>query len=115
MDQSIEKTILVEGLSDKKQIKKILREPIEIICTHGTISYDKMNELVDELDGKEIYTLFDADLSGDKLRKQFTREFSLIHHLYIDRKYKEVATTPYKHLATVLLSANIDVHSEFLL
>ena len=35
-----DKVIIVEGLSDRNKIKKIIKEPIEIICTNGTISAD---------------------------------------------------------------------------
>jgi toprim domain protein len=56
----------------------------------------------------------DADASGEKLRKQFKREFPEANHLYIDKMYREVATAPENHLATVLIGANIDVHAEYL-
>ena len=58
--------------------------------------------------------MVDADAAGEKLRKQFKREFPEAEHLYIDRMYREVATAPVHHLASVLLGANIDVYSEFL-
>ena len=114
MTPDYDKVIIVEGLSDKKRISRILREPLEIICTNGTISLTRLDELVDELDGKEIYILVDADESGEKLRKQLIREFSEARHLYIDTVYKEVATAPYRHLASILSSVNIDVHAEYL-
>ncbi|MBS4205218.1 toprim domain-containing protein [Lederbergia citrea] len=110
----MEKVIIVEGLSDKKRVKNIISEPIEIICTNGTISLTRMDELIEELDGKDLYILVDADASGEKLRKQFKREFPLARHIYIDRTYKEVATAPYAHLASILLRANININSEFL-
>lgn len=109
-----DKVLIVEGKSDKKKVKSILKEPIEIICTNGTISMTKLDELIDSLEHKEVYILVDADDAGEKLRKQLKREFPQAEHLYIDRMYREVATAPVYHLATVLLGANIDVHSEFL-
>jgi len=109
-----DKVIIVEGLSDRKRVREIVREEVEIICTNGTISLSRLDELIDELDGKELYILFDADSSGEKLRKQFIREFPDARHLYIDRAYKEVAAAPYQHLASILLRAHIDVHAEFL-
>ena len=110
----IDKVIIVEGKSDKNKVKKIINEPIEIICTNGTISMNKMDELVESLVDKDIYILVDADEAGEKLRKQLKREFPEAKHLHIDRMYREVATASVKHLATILLSANIDVHAEFL-
>jgi len=113
MDE-INKVIIVEGSSDKKKVQSILKEQVEIICTNGTISLSKLDELIEALFHKDVYILVDADDSGEKLRKQFKREFPEASHLYIDKMYREVATAPQKHLATVLLGANIDVHAEFL-
>jgi toprim domain protein len=109
-----EKVIIVEGTSDKKKIKRIIKEPLEIICTNGTISITKLDELIDYLEGKEVYILVDADESGEKLRRQLKREFPNAIHLYIDKMYREVETAPDHHLATVLLSANIDIYTGFL-
>ncbi|CRK81577.1 toprim domain-containing protein [Neobacillus massiliamazoniensis] len=108
------KVLIVEGKSDKQKVGSIVKEPIEIICTNGTISVTKMDELIDFLEDKDVYILVDADEAGEKLRKQFKRELPQAEHLYIDRMYREVATSPVKHLATVLLGANIDVHTEVL-
>lgn len=109
-----EKTIIVEGASDRKKVKEIVNEPVDIICTNGTIGLSRLEELIEDLSGQDVYILVDADRAGEKLRKQFIRELPEARHLYIDRVYKEVATAPYRHLASVLLSANIDVHGEFL-
>lgn len=111
----IEKVIIVEGRSDKKKVETVVNEPVEIICTNGTISISKLDELIEHLFNKDVYILVDADRAGDKLRKQFKREFPEAQHLFIDKTYREVATCPEQHIATVLLSANIDVHAEFLL
>jgi toprim domain protein len=114
MELSDEKVIIVEGTTDKRKVIDIIKEPIEIICTNGTISITKMDELIDSLFDRDVYILVDADDAGEKLRKQFKREFPEAEHLYIDRMYKEVASAPEYHLASVLIGANIDVHTEFL-
>ncbi|MFE8702311.1 toprim domain-containing protein [Cytobacillus sp. FJAT-54145] len=113
-EPNVDKVIIVEGKSDKKKVAMIVKEDVEIICTNGTISITKLDELIETLYGKEVYILVDADDSGEKLRKQFIREFPEAEHLYIDKMYREVATAPENHLATVLLSANIDVYTQFL-
>ncbi|MGI8384678.1 toprim domain-containing protein [Robertmurraya sp. P23] len=109
-----EKVIIVEGTSDKKKVQKVIKEPVDIICTNGTISLSKLDEIIDDLFGKDVYILVDADEAGEKLRRLFKREFPEADHLYIDRTYREVATAPEHHLATVLLGANIDVFAQFL-
>jgi toprim domain protein len=112
--EEIDKVIIVEGTSDKKKVKEIIKEPIEIICTNGTIGLTRLEELIDSIMDKDVYILADADEAGEKLRKQFKREFPEAKHIYIDKAYKEVATAPDHHLATILLSANIDVYTEYL-
>ncbi|MCH1625575.1 toprim domain-containing protein [Ferdinandcohnia quinoae] len=111
----IERVIIVEGRSDKKKVEAVINEPVEIICTNGTISISKLDELIEHVYNKDVYILVDADAAGEKLRKQFKREFPEAEHLYIDKMYREVATAPEQHIATVLLRANIDVHTEYLL
>ncbi|WP_462411088.1 toprim domain-containing protein [Neobacillus sp. Marseille-QA0830] len=113
-DAYVDKVLIVEGKSDKNKVMNIIKEPLEIICTNGTISHSKLDEWIELLEDKELYILVDADESGEKLRKLFKREFPNAEHLYIDRMYREVATAPEQHLATVLLGANIDVHKEYL-
>ncbi|WML59194.1 toprim domain-containing protein [Neobacillus sp. PS2-9] len=113
-DSYVDKVLIVEGKSDKNKVKSIVKEPVEIICTNGTISVSRLDELIEFLEDKDVYILVDADKAGEKLRKQFKREFPHAEHIYIDRMYREVATAPVQHLATVLLGANIDVHTEFL-
>ncbi|AST93169.1 toprim domain-containing protein [Sutcliffiella cohnii] len=109
-----EKVIIVEGKTDKKRVEQVLKERVNIICTNGTISLAKLDDLVEELFDKEVYILVDSDLAGEKLRKLFKKEFPEAEHLYIDRAYREVATAPYHHVASVLLSANIDVNTQYL-
>lgn len=112
-----EKVIIVEGRSDKVKVAKILEEDVEIICTNGTVSTQKIEELVDEydLDNKDVYILADADHAGEKLRSQFKRELPNAEHIYIDKAFREVATTPEYHLAIALLSKNINVNPKFLI
>ncbi|WP_139892263.1 toprim domain-containing protein [Bacillus sp. D386] len=113
-DAQSEKVIIVEGSTDRQKIQSVLNESVDIRCTNGTISLSKLDELVDELEQRDVYILADADESGEKLRKQLRREMPNASHIYIDRTYREVANAPRYHLATVLLAANIDVKAEFL-
>ena len=108
------KVILVEGRSDKQRILRLIAEPIEIICTNGTVSPTRLEELLAPYDHSDIYVFVDADKSGEKLRALIKREFPEALHLYTDPTYREVATTPLKFLAAVLLGADIDVKSEFI-
>ena len=108
------KVIIVEGVSDKKRVQPVLNQDVEIKCTNGTISQERLDQLVEEIEDREVYIFFDADDSGEKLRKRFKRELPNAKHLYINRMYREVASAPLNHLASVLLAANIDVKVQFL-
>lgn len=114
MNESNGKVIIVEGTTDKKKVINIVKEPVEIICTNGTISLTRLDELVEYLFNRDVFILVDADAAGEKLRKLFKKEIPEARHLYIDKMYKEVATSPEHHLAMVLVAANIDVYTEFL-
>ncbi|MGB8956428.1 MAG: toprim domain-containing protein [Tumebacillaceae bacterium] len=109
------KVIIVEGKTDRARLKQILAEPVEIICTHGTMSKDKLEELIWPLaDLDDVYILVDADDAGNKLRSQLKRELPNARHLYTRRMFREVATTPTEVLAEVLAKHHFDVHEHFL-
>ncbi|KLU58620.1 ribonuclease M5 [Peptococcaceae bacterium CEB3] len=101
--------IIVEGRTDKEKLRLVLDEPVEIICTNGTLSDERLEELLAYLEDKEAYLLVDADSSGAKLRKMFNREFPRIHHLYTQKMYREVAATPAEYLAQILAKAHFAV------
>lgn len=104
------KVIVVEGLTDKTRIAPLIAEPVTILCTNGTVSATRLEELLLPYEGLDIIVLVDADKSGEQLRKLVKREFPEARHFYINRSYKEVATTPIRILQDVLISANIRVN-----
>lgn len=115
-DKENNKVIIVEGLTDKKQLEKVINENITILTTHGTFSIERFDEMLDEynLDDREVYILVDEDRAGIQLRKQLNRELSHAKQLYISEEFKEVASTPETVLANLLLNNYFDVHSHYL-
>lgn len=107
----MDKVIVVEGKSDKTRIAPLIAEPVKIICTNGTVSPTRLEELLLPYEEADLIILVDADSSGEKLRKLVKREFPEARHFYIDRSYKEVATTPLRILLDVLVSADVRVTS----
>ncbi|WP_088006511.1 toprim domain-containing protein [Indiicoccus explosivorum] len=107
----MEKVIIVEGRSDKVRIAPLIAEPVTILCTNGTVSAVKLEELLEPYEGLDLIVLVDADKSGESLRKLFKRVFPEARHVYIDRSYKEVAATPARILLDVLISANVRVNT----
>ncbi|MGE7667019.1 toprim domain-containing protein [Ureibacillus composti] len=111
---TVEKCIIVEGRSDKLKIEPIFAENVTILCTNGTISEDDLLDLLEPFEQHELYTLFDADNSGEKLRKLTRRTYSEAVHLLIPRTYIEVANAPSKVLAHILNEARFVVHKQYL-
>ncbi|QBK26652.1 toprim domain-containing protein [Ureibacillus thermophilus] len=110
-----EKCIIVEGRSDMLKLVPILAEEVKIVYTNGTISEDALLELLEPYEECELYTFFDADQSGEKLRKLMKRIYSEAIHLNVPRTYMEVANAPRKVLAQLLRDANFSVHKEYLI
>lgn len=108
------KVIIVEGKTDKERIEQLIDEPVQIICTYGTLSYEKLEEMIVPLQNEDVYILVDADTSGMKLRNQLKQELPNATHLYTRRMYREVARTPLDFLAKVLMDAHFDVDDRWL-
>ncbi|MEC1178947.1 toprim domain-containing protein [Metasolibacillus meyeri] len=99
--------MVVEGRSDKLKLEQVIAEEAIILCTNGTMSEDGLLELLAPYEYLSFYTLFDADLSGQKMRKLMRRIYSEAVQLEIPAQYKEVAETPTAILAALLKKENI--------
>lgn len=111
-----EKVIIVEGLTDKREIKKIITEDVTIICTNGTLGVERFDELLEtyDLDNRDVFILVDEDEPGIRLRRQLMHELPHAIHIRVSSEFKEVATTPAYMLATALASKRILVDPTFL-
>ncbi|WP_082233478.1 topoisomerase [Halobacillus massiliensis] len=112
-----DRILIVEGITDKKQINKILKDPVEILCTHGTLGIERMEELIldNNLDHRPVFILVDEDYSGNKLRKQLSAELPHAEQIYIDKTFREVAATPEPELARVLLKHRFNIKPIYLI
>ena len=108
------KVIIVEGKTDKERLTYLLRENVEVLCTQGTISYERMEQEIVPLQNEDVYILVDADEPGNKLRNQLRQELPNAKHLYTRRAFREVARTPLEYLAKVLFDAHFDVDPDYL-
>ncbi|MFD1849378.1 toprim domain-containing protein [Oceanobacillus bengalensis] len=117
MTTGSDKVIIVEGLTDKRQIEKVINDEVTIVCTNGTFAIERFDELLEiyHLDEKDVFILVDEDKSGLKLRKQLARELPHADHIYVSSEYREVATTPEHILATTLVSKHFSVDPVFLI
>lgn len=109
-----EKCIIVEGRSDKLRVSKVLAEDVLILCTNGTISEQSLLELLEPYEYLDLYTMFDRDKSGDKLRSIMKRTFSDAIQLIIPKPYIEVEDTPYDVLAQILRTEKFAVYDQYL-
>ncbi len=110
------RVIIVEGVFDKRHIRKILKEEVLIICTYGTFGVEKFDEMLEkyELDDRDVYIFTDADEPGLELRKALTRELPHAAHLYIPAEWVEVEAAPEKIVATELVKHHFRVHPIYL-
>lgn len=109
-----QKVIIVEGKTDREKLLLVLNEEVQIICTYGTLSDEKVEEIILPLQDEDVYVLVDADGAGNKLRKQLKQELPNARQLYTRKMYREVATTPLDHLARILADAHFEIHGEYL-
>lgn len=112
-----QKIIIVEGLADKLHIQKLLAEPLDIICTHGTFGIGKFDNLLEkhDLDNREVYIFVDEDDAGRKLRKQLRAELPHAIDMFIDVEYIEVEATPLKHIKEELEKNFFEIKQDILL
>lgn len=96
------KVIIVEGKNDRERLEKILAEPVEIVCTYGTLSLEKLENLILPFEDDDVYILVDADKAGEELRKMLKKELPNAIHLYTLKEYGQVEKTPNKYLEQIL-------------
>ncbi len=108
------KVIVVEGKTDEERLLQVLMEPVTIVCTRGTLSYEKVEEWIVPLQDADVYVLVDADKPGMKLRSQLKQELPNATHLYTTRVYREVARTPLPYLAKILHTAHFVIDEQLL-
>src|SRR5690625_6810183 len=95
------KIINVEGLTDKKQVQRVMTDDVQIICTHGTFSIERFDNLLEayQLDDREVYLLVDEDESGLKLRKQLRQEIYHAKDIHVPEEFGENNSKLYEVLS----------------
>ena len=109
-----ERVLIVEGASDRKRLIPLIAEPMDIICTNGTISPYELEQMLAPYEGWELFVFVDADESGEKIRALFKRDFPTAIHIYTEKIYREVETTPNEVLIAALQNAHIEVRAKYL-
>lgn len=100
------RTIIVEGKTDKERLLRVLAEPVTIICTHGSYSSMKSEQLLERIPiSSDVYIFTDEDESGLKLRSQLREDFPDAIHLRTKKNFAQVANTPVEDLAEIMQKA----------
>ncbi|WP_134685730.1 toprim domain-containing protein [Brevibacillus migulae] len=106
------RVMIVEGKTDRERLRSVLDEPVTILCTYGTFSAERAEELREEIDPEaDLYIFTDEDDSGKKLRKLLREEFPDAIHLHTRKEFAEVADTPLDVLAEILERAGFLIKS----
>lgn len=111
-----DKVIIVEGLTDKRRIEKVINDDVTILCTNGTLGMKRFDEMLEtyDLDMKDVFIFVDEDKSGWQLRKLLAKELPHAEHMYVSSDYREVAATPERMIAAQLVDKRISVNPLFL-
>ncbi|CAM3639781.1 toprim domain-containing protein [Marinicrinis lubricantis] len=100
--------IIVEGKNDKSRLKRLVTPEVEIICTFGTLSTERVEELKQRVREKDIFIFTDNDPSGKKIRGILRDHFPDAEHLYTKKGYAGVEGTPDEYLIQQLEKAELD-------
>lgn len=116
MTEQINKIMIVEGITDKRHIEKILEEPVTILCTYGTFDIEYFDELIEtyNLLEQDLYIFVDEDEAGLMLRQHLNGELSHAKQMHVPSIYKEVAETPIQVIAHLLIKYNFRVNPYFI-
>lgn len=106
------KVIIVEGKNDKARLLEVLAEPVDIICTYGTLGEEKIEELILPYEQEDVYVLVDADESGNKIRRWIKQVLPNAIHIYTRKMYGQVSNTPLEHLARILADVHLEVRED---
>lgn len=104
--------VIVEGKNDKSKLKKVLSSSIEILCTFGTLSNERIDLLQKALANKQVYLFMDNDTAGKKIRGILRDLFPDSEQIYTSKGYAGVEGTPDEYIIQQLEKAGLE---EFIL
>lgn len=101
-------TIIVEGKNDRRRLRNLLTDDIQIICTYGTPGTDDIERMKRSARDAHVLIFTDNDSSGKKIRALLSEAFIDAEHLYTKRGYAGVEGTPEEYLIQQLEKAGLE-------
>ena len=109
----MEPIIIVEGKNDRSRLKRLLSPDITILCTYGTLSTDRLEELKRKIGDKAVYLFMDNDASGKKIRAILRDAFPDAEQIYTRRGYAGVEGTPDEYIIQQLEKAGLEEYIQY--
>lgn len=101
-------TIIVEGKNDKKRLRKLLEDDIEIICSYGTPGTVRLEQIKQAVADSHVLIFTDNDASGRRIRGILSEAFLDAEHLYTKKGYAGVEGTPEEYIIQQLEKAGLE-------
>lgn len=105
--------IIVEGKNDKSRLRRLLSDEIRIVCTHGTLSSDKLEQIKKTIGERDVYLFTDNDSSGKRIRGALRDAFPDAEQIYTRRGYAGVEGTPDEYIIQQLEKAGLDAYIRY--
>ncbi|WP_314591178.1 toprim domain-containing protein [Paenibacillus terrigena] len=109
----MEPIIIVEGKNDRSRLKRLLSPDITILCTYGTLSTDRLEELKRKIGDEAVYLFMDNDASGKKIRAILRDAFPDAEQIYTRRGYAGVEGTPDEYIIQQLEKAGLEEYIQY--
>lgn len=90
--------MIVEGKNDRKKLRELLLDEIEILCTYGTPSQPTIEKIKEQVGDRHVFIFTDHDAPGKRIRGMLREAFPDAEQLYTKTGYAGVEGTPVEHI-----------------
>ena len=100
--------IIVEGKNDRSRLRKYVSEEVDILCTYGTPSHERIEQLKQQVADRHVFIFTDHDASGKKIRGKLREAFPDAEQLYTKKSFAGVEGTPEEQIIRQLEKAGLN-------
>lgn len=105
--------IVVEGKNDRARLQELLSNEVPILCTYGTLSSDRIEQLKEQVGDRDVYLFLDNDRSGRCIRAQLSEIYPDADHLYTKKEYAGVEGTPDEQIIHQFEKAGLEDYIQY--